>query len=153
MRFFALGLVISCLLTSRSEASVADIPTPAGWKEASRHKDIVIFYKENEKFQARDVLAYTEVDATPEQTWKVVTDFDHYPEFMPYVRESHILTHLNDRDEITYQLMSAPLISDRDYYLRCTVTPGSAATGGVYKTQWVAVPDYRPERKASSACG
>jgi len=145
MRIRLLILSVTALLGRSAEA--LDATPPPGWHEAKRNAELIVFYKENEQAKARDILAYTELNAPPEAVFRVVTDFDHSAEFMPYIKESRILARPAPDEEITYQIMSAPLISDRDYYLHVKLTQGSPATGGAFKSEWTSIPDYLPERK------
>jgi hypothetical protein len=144
-RLLAFAVLVAALLPTRTQA--VNAPLPPGWTEASRTDEVIIFYKENEQAHGRDVLAYTEVDAPPEAVYKVVTDFESYPKYMPYTKELKILRRLSTTEMITYQLLALPWVSDRDFYLQVKLSPGSAATGGVFKSQWFAVPDYRAERE------
>src|SRR6478672_3703558 len=68
-----------------------DVQRPVtGWTEAYRSAELVVFTKDVEK--GRRIVAIAEVDARPEVVFNVVNDFDHYPEFMPYVIESRVLS-------------------------------------------------------------
>src|SRR5690348_12362025 len=65
-----------------------DSPGP-DWTEAYHKNGLVIFTKDIEK--GRQVIAVSEVEAPPEAVFNVLVDFEHYSEFMPYVKESKVL--------------------------------------------------------------
>lgn len=139
--FFALLFV----LARPGQAIDAESPG-AGWKEANRKKDIVIFTRDNPKAGAREIHAVSEVDAAPEVVFRVVGDFENYAKFMPYVKESKILETKGPTLLYVYALLSPPLVSDRDYAIEVKRTAGSDANGGVYTSAWTSKSEMQPER-------
>jgi hypothetical protein len=120
----------------------AQSPGP-GWTEAHRSGELVIFTKDVEK--GRKIVAVAEVEAPPEVVFNVVNDFDHYPDFMPYVIESRILSRQGDSEVVAYNRIAPPFVTQRDYPLRFRMVRGSPANSGVYRTEWTAQPDAEPE--------
>jgi hypothetical protein len=121
-----------------------DVQRPGtGWTEAYRSAELVIFTKDVEK--GRRIVAIAEVDARPEVVFNVVNDFDHYPEFMPYVIESRVLRRNGDSEVVAYNRIAPPFVAERDYPLKFRMTRGSLANGGVFRIEWTASPEAEPE--------
>ncbi len=126
--------------------SYADDARPQpGWTEAVRSPEIVIFYQDNERAHARAFQAIGEVDAPPDAVFRVVTNVEDHPRFMPFTKESTIVQRTSPNDVVVYQVVSPPLVSDRDAYFHITTTPGASPTS-VWRSAWIAVPDFGPER-------
>jgi len=121
-----------------------DVQRPGtGWTEAYRSAELVVFTKDVEK--GRRIVAIAEVDARPEVVFNVVNDFDHYPEFMPYVIESRVLSRNGDSEVVAYNRIAPPFVAERDYPLKFRMTRGSLANGGVFRIEWTASPEAEPE--------
>jgi hypothetical protein len=121
-----------------------DVQRPGtGWTEAYRSAELVVFTKDVEK--GRRIVAIAEVDARPEVVFNVVNDFDHYPEFMPYVIESRVLSRNGDSEVVAYNRIAPPFVAERDYPLKFRMTRGSLANGGVFRSEWTASPEAEPE--------
>ncbi len=123
-----------------------DVKSPGpDWTEANRTAELVIFTKD--VTEGRRIMAVAEVDAPPEIVFNVVSDFDNYRDFMPYVEESRVLSRTSDSELLSYQRIAPPFVSERDYPLKFTLTRGTPANGGVFKTEWSAVPKTLPKIK------
>ena len=121
-----------------------DVQRPGpGWTEAYRSGELVIFTEDVEK--GRRIVAVAEVEAPPEVVFNVVNDFDHYPDFMPYVIESRVLSRNGDSEVVTYNRIAPPFVAERDYPLKFRMTRGSLANGGVFRIEWTASPEAEPE--------
>lgn len=141
MRLSAVLLAASLSLPALAH----DVPKPgADWEEANHTDDLVVFTKDVPK--GRKIIAVGDVDASPEAVSKVVGDFSHYPDFMPYVKEAKIVSRKSDNEFVAYTLLSPPLVDDRDYAIKVTAAPGTAQNGGVFTTAWTAVPEAEPAR-------
>lgn len=140
----ALVLVAMFAASSSSSMGALDVKTPGpDWTEAYRRNELVIFTRDVEA--RHEIIAVSEVDAPPETVFNVVSDFEHYQDFMPYVEESRVLSRKSDRDVITYARIAPPFVSERDYPLQVRITHGSSSNGGVFKVEWTARPEARPE--------
>jgi hypothetical protein len=120
----------------------------AGWTEAYRSSELVIFTKDVE--QGRKILAVSDVETPPAIVFKVLSDFEHYRDFMPYVTESRILERKSTGETITYVTyarVAPPFVSERDYPLSVETFDGTASHDGVFKIEWTAAPDIKPEVK------
>ena len=70
------------------------------WTEAYHKNGLVIFTKDIA--EGRRLIAVSEVEAPPEAVFNVLVDFEHYREFMPYVKESEVLSRTGDNEVVTY---------------------------------------------------
>jgi hypothetical protein len=117
----------------------------AGWTEAYRSDDLVIFTKDVE--EGRKILAVSDIAAPPSIVFKVLSDFEHYRDFMPYVTESLILEQKSTGETITYARIAPPFVSERDYPLSVRTSGGGAGKDGAFQIEWTAAPDMKPEIK------
>jgi uncharacterized membrane protein len=142
------GVVAAAMLIAvalpASSAQAFDVKSPgADWSEAYHKDNLVIFTKDVGR--AHEILAVSELDIPPDVIFDVLRDFEHYPEFMPYVRESVVLKRANDLDITTYARLAPPFVSERDYALHVRMTRGSKLNGGIFKVEWMSVPEAQAE--------
>jgi len=140
-------LIVLCLLVAPVGARALDAVAPPGWSEASRAPDLVVFFRENPQAHARNLLAIGELDAPPEAVFNLVSDVAAFVKYVPYLTESRVVERVGPDELIGYQRVQAPITKDRDLYFRIHISRGSPTNGGVFKDEWTAVPDYRPETK------
>jgi hypothetical protein len=140
-------VLLAITLLSPALALALDVPTPAGWTEGKRSDTFALFYRDNEELHTREILAHTEIEATPEAVFKVVTDFERWPQFMPTTKAVKIVKRTSADEFVMYELISPPLVSDRDFYLQVKLTHGTPANGGVFKSQWTCLPDFGPTQE------
>ncbi len=117
------------------------------WTEAYHKNGLVIFTKDIA--EGRRVIAVSEVEVPPEAVFNVLVDFEHYREFMPYVKESEVLSRTGDNEVVTYARIAPPFISERDYPLKVRLTRKAAAgdtrKDGTFKVEWTALSEAKPE--------
>lgn len=142
MRHVAAFAAIAIFVTSSAQAF--DVKSPGvDWTEAYRTSELVIFTQDVEK--GRRIIAVGEMEDPPEVVFNVIADFEHYLDFMPYVKESRVLSRMGDGEVITYARIVPPFVSERDYPLKVRMTRGMASNGGVFKIEWTAIPEAQPE--------
>ena len=125
-------------------AQAFDVKSPGpDWTEAYHTSELTIFVKDVD--EGRRIVATTEVEARPEIIFDVLSDFEHYPDFMPYVKESRVLGRESNGEVITYARVAPPFVSERDYLLRVRMVRGTASNTGVFKIEWKAIPEMQPE--------
>ena len=120
----------------------------AGWTEAYRSSELVIFTKDVER--GRKILAISDIETPPAIVFRVLSDFEHYRDFMPYVTESRILERKSTGETVTYVTyarVAPPFVSERDYPLSVRTFDGVASHDGAFKIEWAAAPDIKPEVK------
>lgn len=125
-------------------AQALNVKSPGvDWSEAYRNDELVIFTKDVK--EGRRIVATAEVKTRPEIVFEVLSDFEHYAEFMPYVEDSRVLSRESDSEVITYARLAPPFVSERDYPLKVRMTRGTSRNGGVFKVEWTALPKVQPE--------
>lgn len=124
-------------------------PSGEGWVQARKDAELNIHYRDNVKVGAREVFVWADIEATPATVYDVIGDFEHYVDFMPFVKESTVIERQSATELISYQRLSPPLVDNRDYYIAVKLAPGTKENGGVYKSSWESRPDYKPETKGS----
>jgi uncharacterized membrane protein len=142
MHCIAAFAIVAVLAVSPAQA--LDVKSPgAGWTEAHRSSELVIFTKDVK--EGRRIIAVSEIKAPAETVFNVLGDFEHYPDFMPYVKESRVLSRRGNSEIVTYARVAPPFVSERDYPLQVRVTRGTPKNGGVFRIDWTALPGAWPE--------
>ena len=129
-----------------SAAFAADPATPPGWTEASKNKDLTIYYKEDSRAQARAYRAVGEADVSPAALFKVVTDIENFHKFMPFTKESRVVKRLSATELVAYQRIAPPMIAERDFDIDVKQQLGTPQTNGVFKSEWTTHPNFEPEK-------
>lgn len=123
-------------------ATVAGADEP--WLDAGGSHDTRVWYRDLPLADAREIKAETTIAATPERVWEVLSDIEHYPEFMPYLVEIRRLESA-DGSYVLYERVEPPLISARDYTLRLTLQEDAKAR--VFRRSWSLANDLGPAIK------
>lgn len=132
--FGLLVALISCcpcanLMTAEPEA------TPGEWKLVSTSDNVVLYRRSRAGPGHYESKAIGEVSASTAIVHAVIDDLDSYSRFMPYTLECRVLKREGD-SVLTYQRVSAPLVSDRDYTLRVRTTSKTVEGGTSYLSRW-----------------
>lgn len=61
------------------------------------------------------------VDAPLNKTISTITNIDNYTKWVPYCKKSYCIEQVSDSVKYCYQLISAPMVKDRDVVSRMTV--------------------------------
>jgi hypothetical protein len=110
-----------------------------GWVKQSDEGGVTIFNREKPGTAVKEVRATGVIDAPPHVCMNVVFDMAHFKDFMPYTKQSDIVARESDKVLYSYQFLSLPLISDRDYTLKVVDVTPDAAPGqspAYYKKTW-----------------
>jgi len=107
--------------------------TPGEWKLIS-NKDGVALYRRQRPL-SNESKAIGEIAAPAAVVHAVLNDVESYARFLPYTAECRVLKREGD-SIVTYQRISAPLVSDRDYTLRIHSTSKTAEGGTSYSSRW-----------------
>jgi ribosome-associated toxin RatA of RatAB toxin-antitoxin module len=107
--------------------------TPGEWKFIS-NKDGVTLYR-RQRTASYESKAIGEIVASTDLVHTVINDVESYASFMPYTAECRVLKR-DDDSVVTYQRISAPLTSDRDYTLRVRSSAKAVDGGRSYLSQW-----------------
>ncbi len=114
----------------------------AEWELVATTGGIKVWNREKAGTPIKEVMTSGLVEAPTWRVLKVVTDHDHYADFMPYTRESRILSKEENVVHF-YTRVAPPLISVRDYTLRLVSTrvPGKE---GHFLTRFTQANDRGP---------
>lgn len=81
-----------------------------------------VWVREKPGADVREVRATGEIDAPPDRVYDVITDFERYAQFMPYLEDSKVVRRTQD-EVVTWAIMNAPMVSRRDWVVRVTLDP------------------------------
>jgi len=109
--------------------------TPGEWKLVSSSDNVALYRRSRPGPGHYESKAIGEIAASTTVVHAVLEDVDSYPRFMPYTVECRVLKREGD-SVLTYQRLSAPLISDRDYTLRVHTTSKKIEGGTSYQSRW-----------------
>jgi ribosome-associated toxin RatA of RatAB toxin-antitoxin module len=109
--------------------------TPGEWKLVSTSDNVALYRRSRPGPGHYESKAVGEIAASTATVHAVIDDVDSYPRFMPYTVECRILQREGD-SVLTYQRISAPLVSDRDYTLRVRTTSRTVEGGTRYRSRW-----------------
>ena len=105
------------------------------WVLISKSDDIAIYRRPRSGPGHNESKVIGEIAAPAEVVHAVLDDIESYSKFMPYTVECRVLK--RDADSVlTYQRISAPLVSDRDYTLRVRTTTKTVEGGKSYFSRW-----------------
>lgn len=119
----------------------------SGWEVAKKTRNLTIYTRKRAGSDIREVKAVGAVDASPSVVWKVIGDYEHYTEFMPYVKDCRIVKKEGERIFYVYELLDLPIVSDRDFTIKITWEPEPEGGSGVYRASWVSANNQGPAEK------
>lgn len=136
MRNF-LGLIVALISCWSCPSPLAAEPeaTAGEWKLVSTSGNVAIsrrFYPGPASYESK---ANGEIAAPIAVVHAVIDDLESYAKFMPYTAECRVLKR-EGNSALTYQRISAPLVSDRDYTVRVRTTSKAVEGGISYFTKW-----------------
>jgi ribosome-associated toxin RatA of RatAB toxin-antitoxin module len=109
--------------------------TPGEWNLVSTSDNVVLYRRSRPGPGHYESKAVGEISASTAVVHAVLDDVDSYSRFMPYTVECRVLKREDD-SVLTYQRISAPFVSDRDYTLRIRTTSKRIDGGTSYRTRW-----------------
>lgn len=119
-------------------------PTEPGWKEVGSTDEFKAFYQDSEEGQTRKVLMIGIMDATCEEMFSVVTDYDRFSEFMPYVQFTKLLAteKVDENKSLSYVFfyLNPPMITNRFYTIELTDETNAGGMPGAYRSRWTLAP-------------
>lgn len=138
------GLISCCscanLMAAEPEA------TPGEWKLVSTSDNVALYRRSRPGPGHYEAKAIGEIAASTAVVHAVIDDAESYPRFMPYTVECRVLKREGD-SVLTYQRISAPLVSDRDYILRVRTTSRTLEAGTSYLSRWETENAPRPAER------
>jgi len=130
---FLLAWIASC--TCGQVIAAEPEATPGEWKLVSTSDNVALYRRSRPGPGHYETKAIGEIAAPTALVHAVIEDVDSYPRFMPYTAECRVLKREGD-SVLTYQRISAPLVSDRDYILRVRTTSRTVEGGTNYRSRW-----------------
>ena len=132
----------------------------AGWTLKSSGKDYKTYYRNREGSSTQEVLLVGVTDRKPEQIIAAITDYGHFPEFMPYVKYTRLVHSERKSQDVfinyvfTYLDVPIPFVSSRFYNLRYTDVYNYNGNRGTFRSDWVLEKGmYRKLPTDSDICG
>jgi Polyketide cyclase / dehydrase and lipid transport len=128
-----LGALIICY--SRATLVAEPEATPGEWKLISTRDNVALYRRSRPGPGHYESKAIGEIAASTPIVHAVIDDAESYSRFMPYTVECRVLKREGD-SMLTYQRISAPLVSDRDYTLLIRTTSRTVEGGTSYLSRW-----------------
>jgi hypothetical protein len=116
------------------------------WNLSSRSESVSIYSRIRSGSTIREFKAVGKIDAAPRAVLAVIDDIDAYAHFMPFISECRVLKHEGD-SIISYQRVSPPFCTDRDYCLRVRHQTRLTPAGRAYLCYWDLANDMGPAEK------
>jgi ribosome-associated toxin RatA of RatAB toxin-antitoxin module len=129
--------LLFALISCCSGANLVAEPeaTPGEWKLVSTSDNVALSRRARPGPGHYESRASGEIAASTAVVHAVIDDVESYSRFMPYTVECRVLKRESD-SVLTYQRISAPLVSDRDYILRVRTTSKTVEGGTSYLSRW-----------------
>ena len=135
VRSFLRLLVALIVCYSRATLVAEPDATPGEWKLISTSDNVALYRRSRPGPGHYESKAIGEIAAPTAIVHAVIDDAESYSRFMPYTVECRVLKREGD-SILTYQRISAPLVSDRDYTLRVRTTSRTVDGGTSYLSRW-----------------
>lgn len=127
------ALVFLCFGVGGSAFGADPEPTPGEWKLISNKDGVAL--SRRQRTRSYESRAIGEIAASTDLVHAVLDDVESYTTFMPYTAECRVLKRSDD-SVLTYQRISAPLVSDRDYTILVHYSSKKVGDGRSYLSQW-----------------
>jgi len=140
VRFNQAGINLPCtlilLLMLSLHASAQEWrPDDDGWTFSRRKGDVDIYLRSVEGSAFPALLAHARIDAPVRAIYAVISDYGHFPDFIPAVVDSRTLKQ-QESSAWVYQRLAFPLmVADRHYVIRVSDTLAQADAGYI-KVEW-----------------
>ncbi len=114
-----------------------------GWILKSEGKNYKTYYRVRPGSSTQEVLLVGVADRKPEQVIAAITDYAHFPEFMPYVKYTRLVHSERKSQDVlinyvfTYLDVPIPLVSSRFYNLKYTDVLNYKGVPGMFRSDWV----------------
>ena len=142
----AVFLLIALGLLPASGLSAYDLSPPkndTGWILKSSGENYKTYYRKKQGSDTHEVLLVSVADRKPAQVIAAITDYRHFPEFMPYVKYTKLVhTEQKSKDVLisylfTYLDVPVPFVSSRFYNLRYTDVYNYEGNPEMFRSDWV----------------
>ena len=110
------------------------LPTE-GWHIKYDKNDFKIYNRKISGKKIREVLAMAELELSARRLFTAISDYDHYSEFMPYVKKSRVLQQENNKSQVFQELDFPWPIANRHYTIDLTADT-TQSDQGHYFVSW-----------------
>ena len=148
---FLLGVLsIGSSATSRGgqTETADDLLISQGWELSHTEGELTIYSRKLEEGEGRELLARKPVPHPDWRLWSVLNDYEHFPDFMPYVETAEVI---REEPGVVYmfQVFDLPWpVGNRCFTIRVELHLPKAAGDG-YARKW----DLAPEEHGEKDCG
>jgi hypothetical protein len=145
MRNPATFLLIVFAILPASGLSAYDLSPPkneTGWILKSSGKNYRTYYRTRQGSDTHEILLAGLADRKPAQVIAAITDYGHFPEFMPYVKYTRLIHSEQKSKDVflnyvfTFLDIPVPLVSSRFYNLRYTDVYNYAGNPEMFRSDW-----------------
>jgi hypothetical protein len=148
-QFCIAGFSLFASLGALCPAADTAAPAAVDWTLTSQNNDISIYSRIHTGTTIKEFKAVGSVSATPRSVMAVLDDVENYPHFMPYITECRIIKR-DSNSIISYQRISPPFCTDRDYSLRVRHEIKPTTAGPVYFCRWEQANALGPAEKSDA---
>lgn len=109
------------------------------WEKFDSDDGLTIYRREKKGSDIKEIKSVKIIKQKASVLMRVVSDFEHFSDFLPYVKKSHVVRRESVKVFYGYQLLAFPLISDRDMYIRVADVSSASKSGqqpAYYKSEW-----------------
>ena len=85
------ALLLGVTMSPLSSLANAQSLTDEGWKLAHEKNNILVHRRISSQSDLVETLTTATIDAAPKKVFSAITDYAHYPEFMPHIIESKVI--------------------------------------------------------------
>ncbi len=138
---------VALLFVGAAVSSVIPIDAPDGTpltdeqRASLDHGEILVHLSDVAGSAVKKATAIAVIDAAPDRVSRVLTDYESFPEFMPYCRTVRIDEKDEDGARVRYELDFPWPIGDRHYVLELKSGSESRGELTVFVNTWAYVPD------------
>jgi hypothetical protein len=119
----------ACWFASTVTAGAVWEPAREGWLFIRRVDNVDLYRRPVQDSDIPALLGHVRFAATSSDVFRVISDYNHFAEFIPLVSESRVLER-NARTTWVYQRIGLPLLlADRHYVIKVTDDLPDVATG------------------------
>lgn len=110
-----------------------------GWHFVTEQQGIRIYNRPRPGSPMPEALAYTVIHVSPGRLYTVVTDYDHFAGFIPYVTRSSILRQEGEMRLVHQHLHFPGPLADRYYTMASRAVSGQPENS--FRVEWQLVPE------------
>jgi hypothetical protein len=141
--FLFLALIGTGVATAESAGPTAPDEDPllkAGWYPVSERGGLRLYNRAVPGAAIPAALARVRIEVPPARLFSVITDYDHFAEFVPYVVRSRVVYREDGLRRVSQHLRFPGPVADRHYIIesRDSVMPSSQER---WRVEWRLVPE------------